>query len=416
MNRGMWSQEHSVMNKVWRIVAAGNLPLIGKTMRDWWRRRQFKIPAEKGEKEKVKAYLLEAFNWIRRAQVSKTCGGIPCRYDLVKQEYAFPYPETTGYSIPTLLHFSAVSGISEAEKAAADAVEWLLQRQSEEGWIRSNIEDPQALHMEPPKMVNFDNGAMLQGLCAAHVRCRDPRTGEAARRLAHFLIRTQEEDGTWKKNCLLSHFGSWNSLVGYSLILAGTVLKYEEAESAGHRCLDAISRRIHRNGFIANTDLSESGDQNRAFLHTFAYAIEGYVKAHMLLPERGYLARVSSSINALLRISISNGGLLVSHFDKEFRPLTGFSALTALCQLADIWFKVANMTREMEYVEAASRLMAMVRSCISLRASDTGWRGGVPGSFPIWGSYDPYCCNNWGAKYFIDASLEELKTLAGSSN
>ena len=36
-------------------------------------------------------------------------------------------------------------------------------------------------------------------------------------------------------------------------------------------------------------------------------------------------------------------------------------------------------------------------------------RGGIPGAFPIYGWYAPFCFINWGAKFFVDALVLELK-------
>jgi hypothetical protein len=32
-------------------------------------------------------------------------------------------------------------------------------------------------------------------------------------------------------------------------------------------------------------------------------------------------------------------------------------------------------------------------------------RGGIKGSHPIWGGYDPFRYPNWAAKFFIDAMM-----------
>jgi hypothetical protein len=34
-------------------------------------------------------------------------------------------------------------------------------------------------------------------------------------------------------------------------------------------------------------------------------------------------------------------------------------------------------------------------------------RGAIPGSFPIWGRYEPFAFPNWATKFFCDALLLE---------
>jgi hypothetical protein len=42
-------------------------------------------------------------------------------------------------------------------------------------------------------------------------------------------------------------------------------------------------------------------------------------------------------------------------------------------------------------------------------------RGGVPGSFPIWGGYGTYEYLNWAAKFLADALLGRLANVPGGT-
>jgi hypothetical protein len=43
-------------------------------------------------------------------------------------------------------------------------------------------------------------------------------------------------------------------------------------------------------------------------------------------------------------------------------------------------------------------------------------RGGVKGSFPVSGDYNPYEYLNWAAKFFIDSHLLERAIIASSGS
>ena len=55
--------------------------------------------------------------------------------------------------------------------------------------------------------------------------------------------------------------------------------------------------------------------------------------------------------------------------------------------------------------EAADRALEHALSTQHLDGADPGMRGGVPGSFPIWGGYGTYEYLNWAAKFLADALL-----------
>jgi hypothetical protein len=52
----------------------------------------------------------------------------------------------------------------------------------------------------------------------------------------------------------------------------------------------------------------------------------------------------------------------------------------------------------------------------TLRFEDCdGVNGGVKGSFPVDGAYNPYMYLNWAAKFLIDSNRLELDILAGQA-
>ena len=40
-------------------------------------------------------------------------------------------------------------------------------------------------------------------------------------------------------------------------------------------------------------------------------------------------------------------------------------------------------------------------------------RGGIPGSYPIWGDYARYSYPNWPAKFFADAVMLQESVMSG---
>src|SRR5207237_10698295 len=50
----------------------------------------------------VRSHLLAAVEWIVTAYANSEDGGIPAYFDLLRGRWRSSYPETTGYTIPTL--------------------------------------------------------------------------------------------------------------------------------------------------------------------------------------------------------------------------------------------------------------------------------------------------------------------------
>ena len=77
-----------------------------------------------------------------------------------------------------------------------------------------------------------------------------------------------------------------------------------------------------------------------------------------------------------------------------------------------MWLKIAKYTGDDSLIPTATRFLSLIRnSMIDIKTKTKAVRGAIQGSFPIYGRYCPYAFPNWGAKFFIDASLLELEAM-----
>ena len=76
----------------------------------------------------------EAIAWITRAQnCSKSRdGGVAYVYSLI-DDWGSSYPETTGYTIPTILTYAEIVGNDELTQRAVKMLDWLVSIQLENG-------------------------------------------------------------------------------------------------------------------------------------------------------------------------------------------------------------------------------------------------------------------------------------------
>jgi len=73
-----------------------------------------------------------------------------------------------------------------------------------------------------------------------------------------------------------------------------------------------------------------------------------------------------------------------------------------------VWLRLARLTGQAPYREAAERALRYLMAAQDLDARDPGVRGGVKGSQPIWGGYAAWEYLNWAAKFLADALLLHL--------
>jgi hypothetical protein len=394
-----------------RLVATGNVPLITRCLADWlhWR-HHWKF--DQGSETRTRDAVLAVAGWVRRAQDAWKDGGISSRYDLLARHFQPQYPETTGYLVPTLLALGSASGGEaagggDAVAMAVRAGEWLRTRQLPDGAVDCRSDRDAAAAQ--PEIILFDCGAILQAFVALHLHAPGQGWADNAGRLADFMVSEQLASGEWKTHLYFSYFGSHQSLTAYALIDAGRALENQRYVEAGIRCLAAIRPRLAANGFVRMCQFTDAADDRIAFLHPLAYTLEGFLKSGLALDRPEYLEVVRPALAMLQRKFEIRRRLFASHYREDWTPMTAYSALDADCQIAALWFQFGRATGDLTYVSSALKLMDLIRPRIDVTAADPGWRGGIPGSFPVYGRNQQYTCVNWAAKYFLDASMLEMQ-------
>src|SRR5262245_1037884 len=138
-------------------------------------------------------HLFEVANWIARAQDASGDGGITGRYGL-GTGWTSSYPETTGYTIPTLINLANVTGDNAWIERADRAVNFLLRVQLPEGGFPGGEIDE---NRTAPSI--FNTGQIICGLNAWYRRTNDEKALSAALRAGSWMAAAQEADGSWRR-------------------------------------------------------------------------------------------------------------------------------------------------------------------------------------------------------------------------
>jgi hypothetical protein len=309
-----------------------------------------------------------------------------------------PYPETTGYIIPTLLDLDAAYPDLRLGAAAHRAGAWLLSIQREDGAWHGGLHPPRGA----PSPSVFNTGQILIGLCALADRSLEPRWLEAAGRGAAWLADRLTEDGVWPAlDYGASVTPSYYTHVAWPMLEVWNRTGDEHVKAKALRFLDVVLGRQERDGFFARAGF---GDEGAAFTHTIAYTLCGLIEASRLLDRwEPYGASAARALEVLARKAELSGGSLPGAFGAGWKPAGRYVCLTGNAQLAILLMQWEEREHDLRLVNAAAKLVDRVCSSQSLHHPVGSLAGAVAGSSPLWGNYMRFRSPNWAAKYHADA-------------
>lgn len=337
--------------------------------------------------------------WILDAQ--RTDGGIAAYYSLLTG-YSASYPEVTGYIIPTLYDFAQPSPDRESDRkiiaAAERAANWLLSLQMPSGAF------PGGLRSAPLQPSIFNTGQILQGLIRAYAETARREIRRAAIRAGDWLIEMQQPDGSWSgPGAYQTAPHTYYSMVAWPLALLSIETADPGYAHAAEKNLDWVLSHFRPTGWIDGINLQ--GHPN--YLHFIAYVLHGALECAVLRQRNDAIDIVSNSAWILLR-RFETDKFLCGAYDDNFRNGRRFTCLTGNAQMSCIWLRLFEITGDLRYLNAALKMNEMLKQLIPTRGM-SGMIGGVSGSYPIWGHYQPLRYISWGCKFFADALLLEQR-------
>ena len=354
--------------------------------------------------EQNRFHLQEAVEWLKRGQDATPDRGVARGYSvgwtpfLNVHGWQPSYPETTGYIIPTFFDCAAYLGEPELRTRALAMADWEIAVQLDTGGVRGGT------IAHPPSPAVFNTGQVILGWLRAYDETGKIKYLDASERAARYLLETQMPDGSWLQGN--SQFATpwsttYNSRVGWALILHGQHVDGERYIKAGRQCLAYTMEQQRPNGWFENNCLS---DPSAPLTHTICYAMEGLLGGYDALGEQGYLESVMLPADHLLD-RIPADGRLPGRFDREWNPKAMWSCLSGNAQLAGVLLRLSVITGLSKYRTGARKLLVLLKSTQNCVSDSPGLRGGVKGSCPFDGDYGRYEVLNWATKFFIDALL-----------
>jgi hypothetical protein len=342
----------------------------------------------------VKQRVGAAIDWIRLAHAMSGDGGISKGYDALRGRWSPSYPETTGYTIPTLLNAASALGRPELGALALSLADYLLNRTTPEGgvthWANSGSYP-----------IVFDTGQVIFGWLAAFDASGDERYLRAAARAGDWLASVQDPSGSWKAYQHLGVEKVIDTRVAWALLELHRRTHQEVYRRAVVRNLEWAVQQQDVDGWFRHCAFTKDDDP---FTHTLAYTAEGLFECGRLLDEARYIQAALLTAEALLARQRPDGGL-ASTYSSAWRVTSRSSCLTGNCQMSHLWLRFYEINGNRTYYAAARKAITFVARAQNLKTSNPNICGAIPGSYPIYGRYERFKYPNWAAKFFIDALL-----------
>ena len=336
-----------------------------------------------------------AMTWLCRAQDATRCGGVAAGYSF-RNGWEAAYPETTGYIIETFYDYAQFSGDASFRKRARHMANWLISIQMPSG----------AFHGGPvnslPSPVVFNTSMILFGLIRAYREEGDERFLTSAREVGDWLVKSQDEDGSWRRDTYKGGLHVYKTRVAWALLELWQATSESRYEEAARKNLNWALVQQQKDGFFEY--MSFMGEP--PYLHTIAYTIRGLLESGVILSEEKYIDAAFKPADRLFRFYELNKKLF-GQFEISWHPVGNYACLTGCAQMSIIWQRLYQLLGDARYFNAALKMNDfLTRSQVHL-TNYPKINGSIMGSKPIWGGYMSYYFPNWAAKFYVDSLLIE---------
>jgi malonyl-CoA O-methyltransferase len=289
----------------------------------------------------------KGINWIKY-------NTLPEQGIKVSSKKKTPYPEVTGYTIPTLYQCGEI-------ELARNLIKWLIEQQNEDG----SFSAPNG----PP--YTFDTGQVIRGFIAAFDDL--PHVEKPLRKACDWILTQVQSDG----RLATPSIEMWGNIVDDRihlyvlppLIEAGKKINEPKYIEAAHRVLEYYKQK---------KDIVEFNTLS----HFYAYIIEA-------LCDLGEKELAKAAMEEVAALQNKDGSV------PAYKNVSWVCS-TGVAQFAVIWYKLGMRERADKAIQYLEKIQ--------------NTSGGFYGSYGNRANYFPKEEISWAAKYFLDANYWKKKT------
>ena len=390
----LFTKERSIVMKDIKRFTFGQKVINNQTINPW----SAKVY---NEQERGDA-LTKAVNWLLYSQASMGDDGFGS-YHIINK-WTTSYVETSGYIIPTLIYYAKKEKDNNIIKRMIASGDWLISIQKPSGgWQGEYIADNR------PEVV-FNTGQVIRGLLEVYKETNDKKYLDSAAKACDWLCSIQEGEGYWQKFAFRGVPRVYDSYVDAPMLQTWLLTKNELYKEKALKNLNwIIDNKQLENGWFEDCDNTIKRN-DKPILHTIAYTIDGLLESGLILNDQKIIDAAIKSADKLFEL-FNKRKFLNGRFDRNWNGSQSIIC-TGCAQTAIIWLKLFKLTKNIQYLNAAMKMndiLIFIQDRGVSESPDT--KGAIPGSYPIWGRYEPFSFPNWATKYFADSLLLEKECL-----
>jgi len=347
--------------------------------------------------DRYHSHLLATINWLLRS-IEVGRGGSVAYYSPIKG-WSAPYPETSGYMIPTLLDAAKYLNNPSIRDAALTIGHWLLTLQHNDGWWQDGLYYEGKV--STPSV--FNTAQIVDGMCALARETRDSIWLTAALKASSWLANGVDTQGVWKTgNYIQGVNPSYYTQVAWPMLTAWKLGADKKVRDAAIRVLSRVLSLKTSEGTFRGWSFTPG---KPAFTHTIAYTLRGLLESALLLEDwQAYGAPCEIALERLVRKTEFTNGRLPGSYYEDWRNVNWYSCLTGNAQIAICIMKMEEQQPDLRLLNASVKLVDYICSTQHL-TGHLNLQGAVAGSSPFWGRYMFMRFPNWAAKYHADALM-----------
>jgi len=355
--------------------------------------------------EQVKNWLTNSGVFVSNSSDSNF-GGLRSFYDEKKKEFAFLYPEITGYYISSMRFLYEHEKIEKFVELAKISSDWLIKLYDKYGGIIQGIGTDTSKNR---LVYSFDTAICAKGLLDCFELTKDSKYLEFSKELLTWISsEALEEDGTLKpfKNLESNEFQEskkvWYTQKG-CLNIKSTIpfLQFHKLTNEdqflkiGIKIADSIKKFQQQNGSI---HLHQNSDV--IHLHSLCYAMEGLIYTYYITKDIFYL-NVCQNALEWCKSKIEKDGSLNLWFNSKFQQSKTSYHIAQVIRLMILLNKISN---NQNFSESITKLYSFMLTLQS-KQSESKVNGGFYEEYykTIFGWKKRLRVNSWGSMFALQS-------------
>src|SRR5437763_1967935 len=168
-----------------------------------------------------------------------------------------------------------------------------------------------------------------------------------------------------------------------------------------------------RRGVVGERTASATFTTGRVLLAWLA-AIGGLLEGGRVLGDAGLIARATSATARVAR-AVDPAGRVPGRLAIGWRPAASWDSLAGVAQMANIWLRLHEITRDRQWLEPVDVVLRFLKSTQNRTTQDPGVRGGLKASFPVGAGNDSYQVLSSATAGFAESLIRDERRRAGIS-